>query len=143
MKRFFLSVLAVFAIAAVVGCGASNTSSSNTELEGTWTWTAFGETGAFTFSGNQWTLTGTNSSVSLQIGTGTFTIDSAANPKTIDLYFISAVPADSQIVGKTALCIYQLSSNSLTLAIGDPGGTARPTSFSHNTTAMIFNLVKQ
>ena len=141
MKRFILSILAVFAIAAaVVGCGSSNPSglpTGNTELQGTWTWTEAGVT--FTFSGNNWTITSTIGDQT----SGTFTLDSATNPKTIDLYFAtySEPQAASQVVGKTALGLYLLSGTNLTLALGDPG-TARPTSFIEDINTTTFNLAK-
>jgi uncharacterized protein (TIGR03067 family) len=145
MKRLVLSVLVVFAIAAaVVGCGSSNTSSGNTELQGTWKATNPNDstmTYTFTFNGNQWTmvLALTSASQSFQ-ESGTFTIDSAANPKTIDMLFVSSVPADSQIAGTTALGIYQLSGTSLMLGLGDPGNATRPTSFTDDNRV---DLVKQ
>jgi uncharacterized protein (TIGR03067 family) len=58
---------------------------------------------------------------------GTFTLDSAANPKTIDMVFTS-YPMDTGMVGNTSLSIYQLSGTSLTLGLADPG-SARPTEF--------------
>ena len=137
MKRLILSVLAVFAIAtAVVGCSSSNTTgptptltSGNTELEGTWTAATEGMT--LTFSGNNWTFTRS----SLQIS-GTFTINSAASPKTIDRYVTtSSVP---QYVGKTSLGIYLLSGTNLTFVGLEPGNATRPTSFD-----MAVVLVKQ
>ncbi len=107
MKRLILSVLVVLAIATtVVGCGTSNAvkspSSGNTELQGAWTETSFGVTMTFTFSGDNFTATATGS---IQ-WSGTFTLDSTANPKTIDLYYATCTyPSDSN-VGKTALGIY-------------------------------------
>lgn len=144
MKRLILSVLAVFVITAVVvGCGSSNTSSSgNTELEGTWTETVPGTdimpatTITFTFSGNNWELIETATSVSFQVS-GTFTLDPTANPKTLDLY-ITASTLASNMVGTTLHSIYQLSGTNLAIANGQ-GGT-RPTSFTADNTA---NLVKQ
>ena len=69
---------------------------------------------------------------------GTFTLDSAANPKTINMLFTS-YPMDTEMVGNTSLGIYQLSGTSLTLGLGDPG-SARPTSFTDDNR---LDLVKQ
>jgi uncharacterized protein (TIGR03067 family) len=145
MKRLVLSVLVVFAIAAaVVGCGSSNTSSGNTELQGTWKATDPNDsatTVTFTFNGNQWTmvLASTSASQSFQ-ESGTFTLDSTANPKTIDMLFVSSVPAAPGIAGTTSLGIYQLSGTSLTLELGDPTSATRPTAFTDDNR---IDLVKQ
>ena len=145
MKRLILYILAVFAITiVVVGCGSSNTSSSgNTELEGTWTETVPGTdimpamTLTFTFSGNNWASIETTTSATVYQMSGTFTLDSTANPKTLDLYITTAT-LWSNMVGTTLHGIYQLSGTNLAIANGQ-GGT-RPTSFTTDNTA---NLVKQ
>jgi uncharacterized protein (TIGR03067 family) len=131
MKKLILSVLAVFAIAAVVvGCGSSNTASSgNTELEGTWKRIGPGDTSiAYTFSGNNWTMTATAGSESIQMG-GTFTINPTSNPKTIDIVYVYSVPANSSAIGKTALGIYELNGISLKLYINGVSSSVRPTAF--------------
>jgi uncharacterized protein (TIGR03067 family) len=142
MKRLILSVLVVFAIAAaVVGCGSSNTSSGNMELQGTWKATDPADnttTITFTFNGNQWTMTEASTSMALSFQmSGTFTLDSAVNPRTIDLYITACSIAPDQ-VGTTLHSIYQLNGTNLAIANGQ-GGT-RPTSFTADNTA---NLVKQ
>ena len=131
MKRFILSILAVFAIAAaVVGCGSSNTSSGNTELQGTWKATSPDETVTITvtFSGNSWTMTETSTSASQSVQlSGTFTLDSAANPKTIDMLYVSSVPATPGIAGTTVKGIYQITGNNLMIATADTASDPRPT----------------
>ena len=133
MKRLVLSVLVVFAIAAaVVGCGSSNTSSGNTELQGTWVNSTTGlllNTITFNFNSNQWNMMWAFGSESntLQMN-GTFNINPSANPKTIDMVYTS-FPMDTATVGQTSLGIYELSGSDLTLDLGDPGNTSRPTAF--------------
>jgi uncharacterized protein (TIGR03067 family) len=111
-------------------------------LEGTWTETVSDSgigtvTITLTFIGNNWELIETlDSSTMLQMS-GTFTLDSTANPKTLDLYITACSMAPEQ-VGATLYEIYQLSGNNLALASGQ-GGT-RPASFTADNTA---NLVKQ
>ena len=143
VKRLILSILAVFAIVgAVVGCTSGSTSSGNTELQGTWKATSPDGTVTitFTFSGNHWTMTEASAAQSQSIQLlGTFTIDSTANPKTIDLH-IAAHPS-SELIGKTILNIYQLSgTNLLVIAFGDNPDTARPTAF---TGTNVYTFIKQ
>ena len=136
MKRLILSVLVVLAIAtAVVGCKSSSTpSSGNTELQGTWMWTytSSNQTATLTyiFNGNNWTMTITTPTESVQ-DSGTFTIDPTANPKTIDMYLAACTGPWESNIGKTLPCIYLLSGTNLTIAFGDPGGIARPISFTN------------
>jgi len=91
----------------------------------------------FTFSGNNWTLTFTSTSFQ---ESGTFTINSVANPKTIDLYVATSTDPSYSGVGETGLGLYQLSGTNLTLALGRLGDTTRPTAFTEDNT---INLVKQ
>ena len=143
MKRLILSILAVFAIVgAVVGCTSGSTSSGNTELQGTWKATSPDGTVTitFTFSGNHWTMTEASAAQSQSIQLlGTFTIDSTANPRTIDMLYVSSVPATPGIAGTTALGIYQLSGTSLKLEPGNPD-SGRPTAFTENDS---IDLVRQ
>ena len=141
MKRLILSVLAVFAIAAiVVGCG-----SSNTELQGTWRTTLddanIGSLSiTYTFSGNNWECTWASTTFNAEMS-GTFTFDSTANPKTLDLLFTYADEMFGfTIEGGTLYGIYQLSGTNLTLTFGGDPGTARPTSF---TDSFVLVLSKQ
>jgi uncharacterized protein (TIGR03067 family) len=141
VKRLILCVVAVFAIAAVVvGCGSNNTAeppSGNSELQGTWTGTARNSGSVvytFTFSGDNYTLSFTGSQ-----GSGTFTADAAANPRTIDFHITAHTT--TQYIGKTVLGLYELDGANLTLALAQPPGTTpRPASL---TAGMVFDLVKQ
>jgi uncharacterized protein (TIGR03067 family) len=147
MKRIIPFIFAVLAIVAFVsGCGSGNTpSSGNTELEGTWTTIVPGAeimsdmTITFTFNGNDWELTEleTETSTAVIQMSGTFTLDSKANPKTLNLY-ITDCPQGTEEVGTTLHSIYQLSGSKLTIA-NEEGGT-RPTSFTAYNT---IDLVKQ
>ena len=177
MKRLILSILAVFAIAAVVGCSSSNTAgptptptptftptptvaptlmptltptstlvptptptpSDNTALQGRWTTTTGNMTVTYTFSGDSWSMVA-SSALTLHLVTqlaGTFTLSSAANPKTIDM-LVSSSPSSPGMAGTTLLGIYQLSGTNLTLSVGYSGD--RPTSFTNESR---LDLVKQ
>jgi uncharacterized protein (TIGR03067 family) len=92
---------------------------------------------AFTFSGNNWTLTATSAATLESIQeSGTFTLDSTANPKTIDLYTTS-FPTAPELVGTTSLGIYLLSGTNLTVAIAGNPGDARPTAFTEGNPVFI------
>ena len=113
---------------------------SNTELEGSWTGEAswHGNTSpiyTFTCNGSNFTYT---CDTGIE-GSGTFAIDTAANPKTIDLYITEhTTPAFS---GKTCLGVYEVIGTTLTIAMAEPPGTTpRPISL---TDGMIYTLVKQ
>jgi uncharacterized protein (TIGR03067 family) len=116
--------------------------SSDTELQGTWTETltdgGVSHDRTFTFSGNNWTATAGNRVM------GTFILDSAANPKTIDLYFAAGGDPmyDPMYEGETWLGLYQLSGTNLTIAFANLPGDARPTAFTVDP-YNLYNLVKQ
>ena len=111
-------------------------SSGNADMQGTWMWNAPANkniTMTYTFSGNNWTMTIIAPSTSIQ-ESGTFTFDSTANPKTLDMYMAACTDPSESNVGKTGLYIYQLSDTNLTLAGGEDV-FVRPTSF---TVARVF-----
>ena len=61
---------------------------------------------------------------------GTFTLDSTANPKTLDMYLAASTDPSESNIGKTGLYIYQLSGTNLTL-VGGEDVDVRPTSFTN------------
>jgi uncharacterized protein (TIGR03067 family) len=132
VKRLILSIVAVLALAtAVVGCGGSNTSSSGkTELEGTWviTYPDVNGSNTFTFSGNNWVMIQKWGSQGSLQRSGTFIIDTTANPKTIDMN-VTASTEGSLVVGMTSLGIYKISGNTLTLELAESPDEPRPTEF--------------
>ncbi|MFA5056172.1 MAG: TIGR03067 domain-containing protein [Dehalococcoidia bacterium] len=144
MKKFFLSIIPVLIITIViVGCGSSDTSSSgNTELQGTWvgilTETCYTPPCrtydiTFTFNGDDLAVTNNGKDIS-----GTFTLNTVANPKTIDFYIVTD-EYGPEYEGKTAMGIYQLNGSNLELALGEAGGV-RPTSFAEDNSII---LIKQ
>jgi uncharacterized protein (TIGR03067 family) len=128
VKRFILSILVVLAVATVVvGCTPSSNSDLQ-QLQGRWTTTTGNMTVTYTFSGDSWSMVA-SSALTLHLVSqlaGTFTLSSAANPKTIDM-LVSSSPSWPEMAGTTLLGIYQLSGTNLTLAVGYSGD--RPTSF--------------
>ena len=58
------------------------------------------------------------------VGTGTYKIDAATNPKALDLTHTSGPDK-----GQTVLGIYTLTGDSLKICFGDPAGKQRPTEF--------------
>ncbi|HUI92351.1 MAG TPA: TIGR03067 domain-containing protein [Chitinivibrionales bacterium] len=112
-----------------------------TSLEGTWKGHTLGDTNTFTavFTGNNFSF-----SLGLIIGyAGTFSINAASNPKTMDVVITQC--ANTAYVGKTSLGIYKVSSDTLTYAANEPGNPNRPTSFAYDSTGttVVFVFVKQ
>ncbi len=63
---------------------------------------------------------------------GTFTLNRLADPYQIDYYIIgSNNPGD---IGKISKCIYTIEGDTLTIAVGEPGTSERPTDFIPNGT---------
>ena len=103
--------------------------SSAMEIEGTWTGQANNGTLniTYTFSDSSWTVTDTNIETLQSIEmSGTFTIDTSANPKLIDLYIAASSLPD--FVGATMFGLYEVSSSSLLLTYNS-SNEERPTDF--------------
>lgn len=123
---FSLIVIIAFALACGGGGGGGGDGQEQGgELEGTWE--MFGVDGypeewTFVFSGDLYSATGPSESFS-----GTFTSNTNASPKEIDL--LCSEISESSLEGQTAIGIYQITGNTLTLAINKPGLATRPSSF--------------
>ena len=151
LKAFKTSALimtALVSIALAVSCGPTPPSPAVTptattgtmDMEGSWMGEAswHGNTSpiyTFTFSGSTFTYT---CDTGIE-GSGTFTIDTATDPKTID--FDITYHTTSEFIGETCLGVYEISGTTLTIALAEPPGTTpRPASL---TDGMIYTLIKQ
>jgi len=113
--------------------GATGPSQYATELEGTWVFTVtdtnFTYTSTWVFSDTNWTRTDVQTTDQTWAWNGTFSLNSAATPRTIDM--LCAGSPDSTDIGLTAPGIYALSASatSCTLSVADFGDTVRPSDF--------------
>ncbi len=109
----------------------------NTGLEGTWKGKALGDTTTYfiTFSENNFTFKSSAFSLLTNAYTGTFSTDTNADPKQMDAH-IAQCPINSQFIGKTSLCIYKISHDTLTYAGNEPGDMQRPNSFVYDATGI-------
>jgi uncharacterized protein (TIGR03067 family) len=117
-----------------------------TELEGTWTGRAVWDTATYTitFAQNNFSFKSSALPATTDAYSGTFTNNPGANPKQMDSY-IAQCSLKPQYVGKTSLCIYKISNDTLTYAGNEPGNTQRPISFAPDTsgTTVVFILKRQ
>lgn len=109
--------------------------SGTTELEGTWKDPHQGW--VFEFSGNKIKITGPSPQMNIE---GTFTSDSDADPKKIDIKIEKA--GAPQYQGRTSLGIYKIEDILLTLALSEPGNNTRPQEFSTSSGAMVIRVTK-
>jgi len=122
----FISVL----LSLIAGCGKKapepTQPQAGADLEGKWVGSEVnGRAGEWIFviSENQLAGTGPNE----EWYKGTLSLDSKTTPKQAN--FVIADCFEQDFVGKTALGIYKLEANTLTLAASRPGATTRPASF--------------
>jgi uncharacterized protein (TIGR03067 family) len=119
---------------------AAQASTGGMELEGTWVGTADGEYGGewtFIFSKNKVEAKGPQS----EYYSGTFTLNTKTNPKQADFKIDKC--SMSQYVGETALGIYKLEGNKLTMAASEPGSFSRPSYLESGSGARLFSLTKR
>ncbi len=117
MKILFAICLSIFVVSF---CGISLAQ----ELEGTWIGQEdTGEPFTFAFTGNNWSA---NDSDSSEWYNGTFTNNPNNDPKELDLLVEDCFSAG--YIGDTALFIYKIEGNVLTLTGSEPGDTYRPVS---------------
>jgi uncharacterized protein (TIGR03067 family) len=72
---------------------------------------------------------------------GTLSLDSKTTPMQADFAIVDCFEPD--FVGKTALGIYRLEANTLTLAASAPGATARAASFETGPDTRVWLLTKK
>jgi len=151
MIPFFLSVLSLTCLSSIL-ISCSTTSSPNgpgpvaTELEGTWVGHTAGDTSTYTFifTQNNFTMKSSYLPAASVAYAGTFSINTAANPKQVNSYILQCSP-NPAYVGKTSLGIYKISNDTLTYAGNEPGNPQRPVSFLPDTTGVtvVFTLKRQ
>jgi uncharacterized protein (TIGR03067 family) len=112
-------------------------------LEGAWTGHTTGDTSTYiiTFTGNDFSFKSSAFSMTQNAYSGTVSIDSLASPKRFDAHIVDCA-MNSLYVGKTSLCIYKISNDTLTYAGNEPGITLRPTSFAPTSQTAVFVLVR-
>jgi uncharacterized protein (TIGR03067 family) len=122
LKHLKLCLLAGLFLAGIVGCGKHTAEKAT--VQGRWSGFEAGGTEKITlaFSGNQFTYWDAKTN---ELGSGTFVVNDAAQPKQMDLTFEKI--AAPNYVGKVALAIYELQQNELKFAGAEPGTTVRPT----------------
>jgi uncharacterized protein (TIGR03067 family) len=113
-----------------------------TQLEGTWVGSEMGG------RAGEWTVVVSENHVEVngpdgESYKGIFTLDSAAGPKRVDILLKDC--SQQEYVGKTALGIYRLDGDKLTLASNEPGAAIRPEPASLQTgqDARVWTLTKQ
>ena len=116
------------------------TAKKGAELDGTWVGTADGD-----YSG-QWTFVISNGKVEIKgpdsiFYSGTVMLNTKTNPRQADFKINNC--SQWEYVGETALGIYKLNGNKLTLVASEPGSMSRPGYFESGGGAMLFPLTKQ
>jgi len=115
-------------------------SETGSELEGTW---VGADAGGY---GGQWTFVISKGKVEVkgpesEYYAGTMKLNNKTNPKQLDFKIEKcSLP---EYVGETALSIYKLEGNKLTLAASEPGSIYRPTFFDSTGGVMLFSLTKK
>ncbi|MBN1273569.1 MAG: TIGR03067 domain-containing protein [Candidatus Aminicenantes bacterium] len=143
MKRKKLSSICMFLLTLVflfvLGTkGHHLTAIEKSEIEGEWKGAQPGQDVTFIFEGDTVKM---NSPVPNYNYSGTFTLDTGADPKRIDLDIKeSGIPAYK---GRTFKGIYKIEGDILTLALNQPGVSLYPSSFEVMSGAMVFVLKKQ
>ena len=118
----------------------AQTSGGSSELDGTWVGVTEGE------YWGQWTFVISNGKVEVKgpesiFYSGTLTLSDKTNPKQADFKINNC--SQPEYVGTTALCIYKLDGNKLTLVASEPGSMYRPTYLESGDGAIIFPLTRK
>ena len=117
-----------------------DTAQKATELEGTWVGTEVGGYGgqwSFIISGDKVKVKGPE----VELYSGTLTLNPKPNPKQAN--FKVEKCSMTQYVGETALGIYKLQGNKLTLAANEPGSMSRPNSLTSGGGGRVFSLTRK
>ncbi len=109
--------------------------SDNSELEGTWK--DLHQGWSLEFNGNQIKIKSPNPQLCME---GTFTSDPEVDQKEIDIKIKKS--AGPQYQGLTSLGIYKIDNIMLTLALGEPGKSTRPKTFSTSSGAIVIMVTK-
>lgn len=142
------SLLVIVVSGSFFQCEENPGSSGNnaTELDGTWTGGALGQSlyYMFTFNGGTFVVRAGRPDSTVLVYTGTYSTDTTVEPRNLDSYIIQS-PVQPQYAGKTSLAIYAISHDTLTFAGNEPGVAVRPTSFAQDPAGVtaVFVLKKQ
>ena len=128
--------------AFIVGCHkpAAEKPTVKPILEGRWSGFENGSTEKIivTFTGNRFAYFDAKSN---GLGSGTFVVNDAAEPRQMDLTF-EKIPAP-QYVGKVGLAIYEFQGEALKIAGSEPGSEVRPAKFDAAQGVRIFTLRRE
>jgi uncharacterized protein (TIGR03067 family) len=109
------------------------------DLSGTWTGSDdAGASCTFVFTAADWSLTVGDGS---EWYDGTYTFNDNTAPKQLDLYVVDSF--NEAFIEKTALYIYNIEGDTLTLTGSDPGTAYRPVSFSEGGTTRTFTVANE
>jgi uncharacterized protein (TIGR03067 family) len=125
-------------LTGVAGCGKQVTEKAT--IQGRWSGFEAGSTEKITlaFRGDQFTYWDAKSK---EIGSGTFVVNDAAQPKQMDLTF-QRIPAP-EYVGKVGLAVFELQGDELKIAGSEPGSTQRPASIAGGQGVRMFTLKRE
>jgi uncharacterized protein (TIGR03067 family) len=106
------------------------------ELIGTWTGTdAAGAACTIVFGATEWSITRDDGT---EWQRGTYTFNDNADPKRLDLYITGS--SENEAIAQTALFIYNVEGNTLTLSGGQPGDGYRPAGFAEGGTTQRYTV---
>jgi len=111
-----------------------------TELEGTWVGSdagSYGDAWTFVISKGKVEVKGPESA----FYSGTITLNDKTNPKQAEFKIERC--SMPEYAGETALSIYKLEGNNLTLATSEPGSISRPAYFDSTGGVMLFSLTRR
>ncbi len=125
-------------LAGVAGC--SKQAAEKATVQGRWSGFEKGGTERITLalSGNQFTYWDAKSN---EIGSGTFVVNDAVQPRQMDLTF-EKIPAP-QYVGKVGLAVFELQGDELKIAGSEPGSTQRPASIAGGQGVRVFTFKRE
>ena len=118
----------------------ADTAKKDAELDGTWVGTVDDE------YGSEWTFVISMGKVEVkgpysEFYSGTVTLNTETNPKQADFKIDKC--SSPEYVGRTALGIYKLEGNKLSLAASEPGSMSRPAFFGSGSDTALFSLTRK
>lgn len=134
MSRTTYPLVLIFTL-SIASTSLGDDKQDQKKLQGKWISTAGKEKGlVMTFDGNKFSLQDEENEFK-----GTFTIDSAKTPKTMDLKITGGKGDElDDYKGKTSQAIYELDGQTFKWCAGEPGKDKRPTRFKENNDLYLF-----
>ena len=112
---------------------------TTTDMEGTWVGKEIGGSNeTFTVICNK---NSNSTSSPSEWYTGTFSVHGTTYPKDLDVKISQC--NYTPYIGKTSLCLYKISNDSLFMASNEPGNTIRPTSLAGSNDTRFFIFLRQ